>query len=141
MRRLSPQGQHDDKAARPPLALGATDLTAVSSRDLPHQRQPEPRARSGPRAEERLENLLAIGLTHASATVADGKLHAFAHASHSHPDRRRAVALRVLEEIADQTPQQSRIAAHDDRLAIELNALVAGAFLRGEREQVHVFLS
>src|SRR5262249_35342065 len=102
---------------------------------------PEPRARSGPRAEERLEHLLAIGLTYPSATVADGKLNAFARTSHAHLDGRRAVALRVLEEISDQTPQQSRIAAHDDRPAIELNALVAGAFLCGEREQVHVFLS
>ena len=52
--------------------------------------------------------------------------------------RRLAVAPGVLQQVADQPPQQPRIAADRHRLALQRAVVVARAFLGGERQQVDV---
>src|SRR5688572_3411422 len=113
-------GKRDGEAA----ALAAR-LAAVAARDLPHDRQPQP-------AVERLEQLLALALRHARPGVADTKL----VLPQRNSNGRQTVLARVLQQVADHPPQQARIAAHGDRLAVELDAFVARALLGGEREQV-----
>ena len=67
-------------------------------------------------------------ITQSTATVAV--------ASQFDADRRLAVALGILEEVADHAPQELRVAGERDRLTIERAVVVVGAFLRDQREEV-----
>ena len=91
-------------------------------------------------AVERLEHALALGLGDARAAIANHYLRAVFGAGDAHFDRRSSVALRVLQQVADHPAQQPRIAAHGEWLAVELGVVVASAFFRGKREQVHTFI-
>src|SRR5262245_33203688 len=51
----------------------------------------------------------------------------------------RAMALGVLEQIADHAAEKPRIARHADSLAIERAVVIARAFLRRERQQIDLF--
>src|SRR5437867_6642750 len=130
---------HDETSAAPALRRAAR-LAAVPPRNLPHEREAE--ASTLPRADavERLEHAVALGLRYARAAIADRQLRAVPDAGDAYLDRRSAVALRVFQQVADHPAQQPRIAAQGEWLAVELGVVVASAFFRGKREQVHTFI-
>src|SRR5690606_40323163 len=87
---------------------------AVTFRDLPHKGQPEaPAAGSlspAGRAIERLEHALALSIGNAVAMIAHRKFHGFACPAHLRVERRRAVALSILHEVAHHPREKPRIA-------------------------------
>ena len=85
---------------------------------------------------ERREHALALGLRDARPGVDDVEDETAPLPPQLDLDRRRAVAPRIVDEIADQPPQQPRIAAHERRRAVETAALHARAFLGEQRQQV-----
>src|SRR4030095_12390668 len=92
------------------VAALAAHLAPVPPRDLAHEREPQagPDVRGGARRGpiERREDLLALGLGHAGAPIADAYHHALAaRRRHGGLDRRRAVADRVLQEVAHEPAQ------------------------------------
>jgi len=115
----------------------------MPARDLPHQGETEAgagRSACAADAMERLEHLCAVGLRDAGAMVADPKHRGGVAASHLDLDRRLAVTLGVLQQVAHHAPQQARIAAHHDGVAVERAVLVVGAFLGRERQQVDLLV-
>src|ERR1700751_5795370 len=109
--RVSPNRYRDDETAGSIRLRRSHRLAAMQPRNLSHQRKPEPGslAISG-ELEERLKDLLALRLGDAAAPIDDAEDCVCAVATQRDAHRRLAVALSVLEEIADQPPQQSRIA-------------------------------
>src|SRR6266851_155183 len=101
--------RHDhDETTAPPALRRAARLAPVPPRNLPHQREPQPRARdlfSSRVAVERVEHALALGFRDARAVVADGQFRAASGAGDAHFDRRSAVAFCVFQKIADHPAQ------------------------------------
>ena len=98
----------------------------MQPRDLAHQGKPEPGSLAiAGELEERQKDLLALRRGDAVARIDDTEDRVCAVATQRDTHRRLAVALGVLEEIADQPPQQSRIAGERDRRAFEC-AIVLG---------------
>lgn len=84
----------------------------MPARNLPHECETQSRA-TGITADvaiKRFEHALALRLGHAGAMVAHCNFHnAFARADF-HRDGWRTVAVCIFEQVADQPPQQARIA-------------------------------
>ncbi len=57
----------------------------------------------------------------------------------AHVGRRHAVPVRVLQQVAQQAAQQARVALHGGAGTVQHGVVVMGAFLRGQRQQVHLF--
>src|SRR6266853_2487472 len=115
---LPDRDDHDETAALPALRRAAC-LAPVPPRDLPHQREAETSTLLRASAVERLEHALALGLGNTRTAIANQYLRVVFDAGDTYFDRRSAVALRVLQQVADHPAQQPRVAAHGDRLAVE----------------------
>src|SRR6267143_2082597 len=122
---LEPRERHDEGVAR------AAGVAAVTARDAPDDGEAEA-------AVEGLEQLLALGCRYPGSGVGHLEADFAARFCEPHPNGRRAVPARVLEQVADHPAQQPRIAGDADRLTFELGVLVARAFLGGDGEDIHV---
>ena len=111
----------------------------MQSRDLANERQAEPSAFwiTG-EAIKRRKHLRALRGRDAGPAIGHLDHDHGAHTTQVNPHRRLAMTLGILEEVADHPAQQTGIAANSDRLAFEF-AIIAGAFLGGEREQIDLF--
>jgi len=116
----------------------------VHAGNLTHQREPQAgslasSARFG-KPIEGLEDSFPLGFRHARATVRDyHACHAFSQSLNRHFGRRSVgMALSVLEQIAQQPPQQSGVSLQSRRFATHVCIGASGLFRR-ERQQVHFF--
>src|SRR6266581_4841350 len=72
--------------------------------------------------------------------VADAQLRHALDTAYAHFDGRRAVAPRVLQQVPYHPAEQAWVAAHGDRLALELSVLITRTLLGREREQIHLLV-
>src|SRR5262245_21008090 len=103
----------------------------METRDLPHQRE----AQTGAFAVtcepmEWREHLLALGLRHAPAAVGHFENGVAAFAADRDADRRLAMANGIIEQVADHAAEETALAAHDQRVALDGAVVVTRALLR-----------
>src|SRR5262249_59808685 len=112
--------ERDLEAARSVrLSLGDC-ISPMQSRDLANERQAEPSAFwiTG-EAIKRRKHLRALRGRDAGPAIGHLEHDHGARTTHTNPHRRLAMALGILEEVADHPAQQPGIAADRDRLAFE----------------------
>ncbi len=104
----------------------------MSARDLANDGQPESRAGGaarGGRALKRLEDASTVRRRHAGAGILDDESRRVLHARYADGGGPAAVQTCILEQVAHEASQETRIAMHDQRLAADL-AIEPGRFLR-----------
>ena len=115
-------------------------IATMASRDLAHQRKPQPSSPiSGIGSPiEGFEHALLLVRRDAGAMVAYREPRLALRKGESDLDWRRAVAACVFDQVANQATQQTCIALDRYRLPIERRRLEAGAFFGSECEQIDV---
>ena len=109
--------------------------------DLPYQGEAQAGAHSAVAAAgaiEGRENSLAVGRRNARSVIGDQHCRLTIGAAHLDHDRRHAVLLGVVEQVAHHPLQQPAIAAHHHRLAGDGAMLVARSLLGGKGEQIDI---
>ena len=111
----------------------------MAAGDLPHQRQAQSRTsiiQRAATAEEGLEHALEFRVRHARSLIPHPQACNAVGAADLHAGRRHTVAVRILQQVAQQAAQQARIAVQHGRLAIERGVVIARAFLGRQCQQV-----
>ena len=118
-------GLDDDRVAAMPLGYLSNERKAET------RSGPASRTRSAP---EWLEHAFALADGNAAAVVADGEDGKTGPCRDVNLDRRCAVAGRILQQVANQPPQQPGIARNKDWRAGYADVVVARSLLGGERQ-------